>query len=438
MKIGLYGGLANNCYTFSKVLHQAGLDVVFVRDRSDCYAFSQPVWEDARLVMDYAEVAGSSAYTWEKWSRIEAENQWCPPEWLVDPLAYSAEPVIRSVGPVLLELLGRRYIGQTKHRASVVAALQTCDVLLVCGIEAAILAMMAGRPYIIWPHGGDIRLAAGLTAPPKGFRARVSFEAQRTLLRAAYDGAGAIGTHDPKGLGGKAGYVGAALRKTELVHLPMPTALSVRVDKTARKSMLAGILRELGLPDIQADVVGIVPSRVDFAWKGHDLLLRAFSRAKGREQMHLIFSGWGNDYGKAKTYVEPQGLKGCVTFLPFSLSRPILAHFFSLADFAVDQFGYMGTYGTAMVEAMAAGCPTLMWIEDASFVARGWEPPPVINAEKEDDIVRKLELIASGAIDLAVESQRSQDWIRRVHAPAAVVPVLMQRFAEMRAEAVRA
>ena len=36
------------------------------------------------------------------------------------------------------------------------------DYLFVCGVEATILAYISKVPYIIWPHGGDIRFASGL------------------------------------------------------------------------------------------------------------------------------------------------------------------------------------------------------------------------------------------------------------------------------------
>ena len=434
MRIGLYGGLANNCYVFAKVMHQAGLDVIFIRDRNDRYAFSQPVWEDTSFVMNYCKVAGSSSFSWEDWARIEIDQQWQSPTWLVDPLTFNSAPKDGCALPTWLLMLGYRYVSQWKHRPGTVAAMQNCDVLLVCGIEAAILAMLSGRPYVIWPHGSDIRMAAGLATPPKGIRARMSFELQKVMLLAAYDRAAYIGTHDPKGLGGSAGNVRKALRRTSLIHLPIPAHRLFRLSKAERSSRLAPLCQRLGLPSIQGDIIGLVPSRVDFTWKGHDLLLGAMSRVSNRERLHLIFSGWGNDYDQAQAYVAKHGLQDQVTFLPFSLSKPLLAEFFSLVDFAADQFCFMGTYGTALVEALAAGCPTLMWIEESSFVARGWEPPPVINAESEADIVCKLELIACGSIDLEDVSQRSQAWIGRMHAPEAVLPKILSCFVKIQTD----
>lgn len=376
MRVGLCGGLANNCYVFAKILAGAGRDVVFIRDRSDTYAFSQPVWEDAQFVMKYADVAETSTYSWQDWARIENERQWHAPSWMVDPLSYQGVASADSGAPAWLSPLGRRYVGQTAHRAAVVAAMQSCDVLLVCGIESAILAMMSGRPYIIWPHGGDIRFAAGMTVPANGLKSRISIELQRMLLRAAYGKASWIGTHDPKGVGGVTAAAEKVLGNTSLIHLPIPAPLSDRPQKVHRRKRLSVLCQTLGIAEIDAEHIGFVPSRVDFEWKGHDLLLRALQKCSGRKKLHLIFSGWGKDYSKAKEYVTQQGLDEEVTFLPFSLSKPILAEFFSMTDFAVDQFRFLGTYGTAMVEALAAGCPTLMWIDEHAFRVRGWNLHP--------------------------------------------------------------
>ena len=56
VKIGLYGGVANNMYVFAKALARRGADVLFIRDRADRYPFSQPCWEDAAWTLGYDEV----------------------------------------------------------------------------------------------------------------------------------------------------------------------------------------------------------------------------------------------------------------------------------------------------------------------------------------------------------------------------------------------
>ena len=97
----------------------------------------------------------------------------------------------------------------------------------------------------------------------------------------------------------------------------------------------------------------------------------------------------------------------------------------SASDLCVDQF-YHGSYGTAALEAMAHGTPVLMRIDDEAFNARGWEPPPVLNAENADDIARILDRILSGEIDLEERGRAAGAWVARNHASERVVPDLLR------------
>ena len=434
MKIGLYGGLANNCYVFAKALNSSGLDIEFIRDRSDSYVFSQPVWEDTKFFMNYEAVEQSTSLTWSDWKSIENKNNWRPPSWLVDPVDSTTKKIKLKIKSLPLSIIANRYISQVPHRQSVIARMRKCNVLIVCGIEASILAMLSERPFLIWPHGGDIRVAAGIGQKPKNLRLKLSYELQRHLLLAAYEHAGLIGTHDAKGLAGSYGNIDKVLNGRKLAHIPIPSELHLRKNKESRRKSLKELFHQLGLNLPNTEYIGVVASRVDFNWKGHDLLLNALSELmhqKNKDNMHLIFSGWGRDYYLAKKFVIENKIEGMVTFLPFALSKPLLQQLFSAADFTVDQFRSMGTYGTAMVEALSAGAPTLMWIDTEAFIKRGWQPPPVINAHSTEDITNKLFQIANGEICLEALSKESQHWISLVHSYNAVIPNLVKQLAQM-------
>jgi len=79
------------------------------------------------------------------------------------------------------------------------------DLLIVCGIDGAILASRTELPYIIWPHGGDIRLAAGLGNLPEKWRSQLVVRFKRALLKRAFMNANFVGSHDPTGIGGHIG-----------------------------------------------------------------------------------------------------------------------------------------------------------------------------------------------------------------------------------------
>jgi glycosyltransferase involved in cell wall biosynthesis len=175
-------------------------------------------------------------------------------------------------------------------------------------------------------------------------------------------------------------------------------------------------MERLGQPMPEAEWILFVPSRIDFFWKGTDLLLRALTRLPKKKDLHFIFSGWGTDYKKAREMILPHQ----ATFLPCAVSKPILYDFFSAADVVVDQFR-MGIYGTSAVEAMGCGAPVIMWIDKERFQTHGWDPPPILNGKNEEEIVEILGDILSGRVDLEKHAHAALDWVVRTHGEEVVL-----------------
>lgn len=431
MKIGLYGGMANNMYVFAKALARHSVELCFIRDRSDCYPMSQPVWEDAPFRMSHDEVPQANSWPWEKWAQKERELQWTAPGWLFDPLSELSGEALAApsrAGGFLDARYLRNYI-HAPHRAPVLRRMQSCDALLVCGVEGSVLAHQSGRPYIIWPHGGDTMIAAGLFRP-KLYRLRLScaHAMLRRQLVAAYAGALCMGSHEPTGI--CADYLGAEdfVRKQKIAFVPIPIPVKPRLDAGERRQKLQRLLADCGAEAPSSKYVGFVPSRVDYEWKGHDRLLRALVQLgkQGKaSEVHLIFSGWGHDLGVAKRFVEEAGLSGRITLLNCALSKPLLNEFFLSADFVVDQF-IMGLYGTAALEAMACGAPVIMWVNDS--YERPWGAPPIIQARTAEDIATVLRDVIGGRIELEARGAALQSWLGRVHGPKAAVAGLMKIY----------
>lgn len=418
MKIGFYGGIANNTYVYAKAFSRKGLEVCFIRDRRDIYPFSQPVWEDIRWTCGYNELSQPI-----QWAEKEKELGWEPPAWLYDPLSES-QPLNAVIGgifsPLDIAFFNELARGQT-HWGAVVSQMKQYDINMVCGIEGEILALASGRPFVIIPHGGDIRTVAGYH-PPSSQRFYVwkIYWMQLHLLRRAFKRALWIGVHDPKGIGG---HIGGKTQKFNLKYCPIPYHARERLPKVVRHSLLAQLMYELQLPVPRAETVIFIPSRMDFFWKGTDRFLRAFARSAQGARMHLVVSGWGKDYEQAKEMIPP----GMATFLPCAVSKPILYDLFRAADLVVDQF-LLGTYGTSAVEAMSCGTPVMMWIENKAFAARGWEAPPVLNVQDEQQIKNSLDEIRLGGIDLEARGREAHDWFNRTHDEEVAVPRLVEQF----------
>ena len=307
--------------------------------------------------------------------------------------------------------------------------MRSCDVLLVSGVEGAVLANASGRPYVIWPFGGDLMVAAGQFRPKLfPLRPRLTHDMLRRQLVCAYENALCIGAHEPTAL--LTDFYGTEhfLRKYKVERIAIPIATRKRADRAARRQQMSRLLEDMGIRVPTRPCLGFVPSRVDYEWKGQDRLLRAFARLvrQGKAaDVHLIFSGWGNDFDRAREFVREQGIGEQVTFLDYALSKPLLHQFFSGADFVVDQF-IVGMCGTSALEAMACGAPLITWIN--SSAERPWGSPPVLQARTEEEIAVVLSDISEGRIDLDAAGARVQEWIARNYDPRTATSSLLAAF----------
>ncbi|MFX1491045.1 MAG: glycosyltransferase [Promethearchaeota archaeon] len=426
MRIGLYGGLANNMYVFAKAMAKHGLDVCFIRDRGDRFPFSQPVWQDVSCTLDHDKIATAVHWTWEEWTDWEIQLGWQPPDWLKDPLKEFGrrEAVSKNiVGPIdkaIFNILARRQ----NHWPAVLHLMTSCDILLVSGVEGSILALMAGKPFVIWPHGGDIRTAARLHPPQShNLSTWLDYLMRIRILRLAYKKALWIGTRSPIASGYLVGDTMSQFKDCRFEELSLPIQTRPYNPKDKRHDLLSDVMTRLGLPVPRAELIGFVPSRVDFFWKGQDILFRSLLRLPNQGKIHLIVSGWGKDYENAQKMVTANQ----VTFIPCVVSKPILYDFYQAADFVADQF-LIGYYGMAAVEAMSCGTPVMMWIKEQSYHRRGWESPPVLNVQNEEDIIATLIDILSGKIDLNVYGRSAYAWVQRVHGEDTVIPQLANQF----------
>jgi glycosyltransferase involved in cell wall biosynthesis len=288
---------------------------------------------------------------------------------------------------------------------------------MVCGVEGIHLAYLSRTPYLIWPHGGDIRAAAGY---PRirfaGLAATARRIADRKCFATAFENANWVASHDPTAVGGGFCDSTPALGGKPLVHLPIPIPVRRRIGREERRQRRRELFLRHGVHLDPDTITLFVPSRIDFSWKGHDRLLAAASSVAG---VQFLLTGWGGDQEAARALVRDTGLAGRVAQLTYAVSKPALFELMDAADAVVDQF-VMGTYGTAAVEAMAGGTPVVMYIENSRFAKLGWAAPPVINCASVNEIEAALAAIASGTLDLEAWGARAQMWCERIHNPTKV------------------
>lgn len=410
--IGYYGGMANNAYVAAKSAAFLRYNARYITDNSDQFPFSQPVWEDCEITLKHDEVYNGS-WNSEKWRNIATCKKWNAPKFVAYPQAHTCSVPFLITSP-LRWLLHRAYIQKHPNRAAVVGEFQKCDALFACGIEAVILAYYSRVPFVIWPHGGDIRAAAGLSKFSGGdLKARLCHHIQKYFLKKGFIHNLWIGTHDPKGIAGEMGGTQFPLK-----HFPLPLPARQRPSsKVDRHAALHGSLKKLGIQIPNAKYYCFVPSRISFAWKKTDLLLEAIKKLENTQDCHFIFTGWGEDYKTAAEIFTA----GQVTFLPFALSKALLYKIFQGVDLVIDQF-MLGTYGTSAIEAASCATPVMMHIDDNAFEKRKWVPPPVINCQTSQDILIALNNIINGDLDLDASGVHLHEWFLKTHHDRIVIP----------------
>ena len=397
MRIGLYGPIANAAYTLTRALRSAGYDAEYLREPADRYPMSQPLWEEAELMID-PERLPHDLPSDEDWRQLAREHGWEPPTWIVDPARAS------SGGLGVRRLLRARTLASRRdlheHVRAHAARIDTMaqyDWLVVSGV-ALVDAWLSGTPYLYWPNGGDLRIVP--FADETRYE-RFLAEAMRRSIR----GAAVCGTHDPT-LADLFGEVGVS----RVPFLPF----LVETDRYAprppeRRSELGRevVARSAGRPIL------LLAARQDIRWKGTDKFARAFARAVGEgAELFLAISPWGNDVDSVGALVPADA----AYVLPGVPSKPLLVDLYSLADVVVDQFA-LGVHGSTMLEALAFATPVLISLNASLYRSRwpDWTPPPVLDATTENEILAVLRQVAADELDLDGLGRAGREWVAEAH-----------------------
>lgn len=430
--------MANNMYVFAKELVRVGVDVIYIRDRSDSYIMSQPSWEDVEWELSQDIAKASLAWTYDDWVKREVELRWSPPIWFVDPVgdAINASLPIGKQKSILRACGWLKRYCSLPSRSLILRELKSCDTLLVCGIEGSLLALESGVPYIIWPHGGDMMIASKeIKLASAGIRAKVSNLFFLRNLRESYRRALAIGSHEPTGVqSDEYGSTGAYGRTLNVQYLPIPMHIAAHtsdrfnlsvsnqakieeqlVNLRDRLGLFKSMLLERGYSVSDNTRYIFVPSRIDYRWKGHHKLLEAISQTASvlrQRDFRIVFTGWGLQHHDFVERVKSAGVDDLICFLGKVYSKPLLRRLFCCVDLVVDQFE-MGMCGTAALEVMASGAPLLMYVSDG--YQRPYGPAPVLNARTPEQIASVLRAVAEEQIDLNDVVKRQLQWVERAH-----------------------
>lgn len=413
MRVGLVGGMANAMYCLTRVLRQQGYDAEYVEDPQEIFPLAQPFWEEVPVTLDWASL-GSSVADVSAWLELAERSGWRSPPWVVRPVeAGRRDRAVRRARAALRAWQpgGRKRVRDVRAREPMadelvspplVEQLASYDRLVACGIRS-VDALLSGRPYVLWPHGGDVHIVPFQTGTPVE-------SAFGRMMREVVIRADVVGTHDPR----------IAARVEELGR-PGPIPYLPFVVDTERYS--PGPVETALAREIRAAagdrLVLLLCSRQDFYWKGTDRFARAFAaNAAAGAPFYLVVPAWGADVEATRQIFVDAGVLGSVHYLSSAVSKPVLRDLYRASDVVVDQFSAT-SFGAVMVEAMACGAPVMINLDLDEFRAQwpNFEPPPTLRACTEKEIAALLSSIADGTLDVGELGRKSREWVEEYHGP---------------------
>ena len=430
IKILFYGGLANNLYVTAKCLQNNGFNVNFIRDVSDHYVMSQPIWEDKKIVLNIAK--NNIPKTSADWNVFEKKKKWRCPSWFIDiKLKNYSKNYLFSAKNKKSTIIRNKYFFKPQYKKlsffqrEVVEKMKYYDIVFVCGVEGAQLAFLSKRPYVIYPHGGDFRLAMGF---PK-LKFEISFNyfyewVRRKEIATAFREANYI--LSPNGNPSQIVSLNSEefINKKKILYFPTPVETRKRKKMEERLLIRRKIFKKFSIKLNPSNLTFFIPSRIDFYWKGHDKLINVIKNLP--RDINFIFMNWGPDREKVISICKKKKINKQICFLNFIASKPVLYKFMDMSDAVIDQFK-IGTCGTSTIESLAGSVPVLTYVNDDNYTKYKISQPPLINCKTEDDIESSINLIIKDSKYLERVSLEIKEWYKKTHKPENV-SILMKEI----------
>ncbi len=412
MKILHVGNIANNAYNNAKFLRRKGIEAdVLCHDYT--HVMAQPEWEDAHF-------EGQPDEYRPQWEALDLNGFQRPP-WFLQENSFGWTTGKRKKWfkgqffleeffkkPTLLLKAWPKYMQcwATKskpcpHFMDVVVHLpnkkqferwyEGYDLIQAYATEPIPAWLFgSGRPYVAFEHG-TMR--------------EIPFEdsGRGRLLTLAYRQAGKVIITNPDVIASA-----CRLGLKNFVFIPHP------VDETKYRPGPTTI-RDALVSRYQADLLLFAPSRHNWALKGNDLLIRAFSRFLKATSTNplLILSDWGQEVAASRQLIGELGIGHRVMWTP-PLNKMTLIEYYNAADLVLDQF-IIGTFGTVTPEAMACEKPVILHFDRQVHEWCYGEMPPVISARTVEQIFERLVELGADLARRETIGRASREWIVKYH-----------------------
>jgi len=352
--------------------------------------------------------------------KIERDLEWENPDWVKrfhEDFTYSGGLSARALriafSPSYGYTIFRRLLNDSSKRMlkhsyqSLIKMLTEIErydaIIATCG--SILYAYLVGKPYVLVTCGSEIF--------PENVRARK--DRMRPLQNARLiltSGATIVQFLEQLGLGSK----------FKRFMIPVDTDLYRPMDRTE----LCNGFSRLDSVSLEDKFVFLVPSRLDFVYKGPDKVIRAFKRlVKSHNRARLILIKWGVDAEKVGCLIESLNLQGVCVLYPNMLSDPKLVRLYNCADVILDQFPNapgeawrMGGLGDIGRKVLATGKPLITPFDSAAHSQIYGELPPVIDAFTEEEIYKAMVGLIENPSMVNEIGKRARNWCLKYYGPS--------------------
>lgn len=391
LRVVLCGNMANNSYCIARAMRSLGYQVdVLISDQFfDTFVMNRPEWEELEIEAASYDDALSKLPRWTPPAYVRAfgydqhyGQRFARSFSGVTEASRLYNEKFKRTLPGDMALLLAQIMGHWPY----ISALGDYDVAVFMGAPI-MLAPFCPIPYAVYPLGGD-RFITAFEENLPGFLTRAGFRRSSAVLMSApnfrewYDRLGVID-------------------RCEMNDYFIDTDVYGPGDE-------GGLRSEWGRR-IGGDFYIVSTCRQSWEYKGNDVLFRAFARLAERQPgIRLVLTEWGDDVEKSKSLVSELNIDSKVLWLPLG-SKPIVARRQRAADVIVDQLS-MASFGTCIMESMAAAKPVIARYEAPDMPAEQYEPPPILSASTEQSVLSRLEQCLDTAFKID-RGKASRDWM---------------------------
>ena len=303
------------------------------------------------------------------------------PKQTADPL--KSDPTLDGKYPEWIKFFDKN---QTSWKFDVIKKMRDKKYDLIHGhVEFPIFAYFSRKPYVAQTLGSDLRELA-FSNSLRGF-----------LLRRALRKAKVVFFYEPLDP--------SLLKKLKIntgIHLPImwDTDFFHKIKPTKN--------------ECSDHLTIFYPADLDWRLKGNDIFLKGFSKFVQKfPKVKLIIVDRGIDSKKTHQLAASLKIEKYIKFIEGPLNSSELLHYYNLCDIVADQFVLDGVGGIG-AETFSCEKPLLTYCTSETYGDLYAEPPPVINANKVEDVIHGLELLTDKDFRLK-KGKEGREWITTYH-----------------------